>query len=440
MVKRKIFKGVFVLFILLQNLALFGQRISVSGTEFRTDNGRIWLNGSNTPWNEWNDFGGSFDYDWWEGEFAKLSDLHINCTRIWITCDGNNKGIDIGNDGYVNGVSALFWSHVDQLMEIAETYEVYVMIALISFDHTKPGNPNASKWVNMYNSEDNRQSFADNYAEPFVDRYKDNPYFFAIDVGNELDWVWENHGVSSSNVIDLISRVADVVKEGSDVLVCQGLGAGIKYNTSARGGSGNYLADVNVDFYNVHYYDWQNQWFGNPFDRSPTYYNMNEKPCIIGEAPANGSAGYSPQECYQKAFEQGWQGLMVWTSNGVDGNGDKEDSKPGTDWIYDNYPDLVEGIDTAIENNINLDFKLCQNYPNPFNPSTKIKFDVKSPCEVNLAVYNVNGQIVRKLVDSYQHPGAYSISLDMQNNPSGIYVYKMSMGNFQEIKKMVKIE
>lgn len=440
MVKTKRFKTACLLFVLLQSLALFGQRISVSGTEFRTDEGRIWLNGTNTPWDNWNDFGGSFDYDWWEGEFEELRDLHINCTRVWITCDGSNGGIEINNEGYVSGVSSLFWSHVDQLMEIAESHEVYVMIALISFDHTKPGNTNASKWINMYNSEDNRQSFVEHYAKPFVERYKDNPYFFAIDVGNELEWVWENHGVASANVMDLISRVADAVKANSDVLVCQGWGAGIKYNTSSRGGSGNYLANVNVDFYNVHYYDWQNEWFGNPFDRSPAYYNMTDKPCIVGEASANGSAGYSPQECYQKAFENGWQGLMVWTSNGVDGNGDKENSQPGTDWIYDQYPDLVDGVGAAVETHINLDFRLFQNYPNPFNPSTEIEYDVKIPCQINLAVYNLNGQIVRELVDSYQAPGAYAVHLNMQNNPSGVYVYQISMGDFQETRKMVKME
>ena len=231
----------------------------MSGTEFRKNGNRIWLNGTNTPWNKWNDFGGGFNYDWWNDEFQQLKDLHINCTRVWITCDGNNAGINISDDGYISGVNVLFWSHVDQLMEIAQSKQIYVMIALISFDHTKSGNTNASKWIKMYNSAINRQSFVDNYAVPFVNRYKNNPYFFAVDVGNELEWVWENHGVPSDSVINLVSRVADAVKTNSEVLVCQGLGAGIKYNTSARGGSGNYLANVNVDFYNIHYYDWQNQ-------------------------------------------------------------------------------------------------------------------------------------------------------------------------------------
>jgi predicted alpha/beta superfamily hydrolase len=55
---RRSITGVFILFILLQNLTLFGQRISISGTEFRKDDNRIWLNGTNTPWHLWNDFGG----------------------------------------------------------------------------------------------------------------------------------------------------------------------------------------------------------------------------------------------------------------------------------------------------------------------------------------------------------------------------------------------
>jgi hypothetical protein len=313
------------------------------GTADRANGNRIWLNGTNTPWQHWNDFGDSFDQSWWKNEFEELRNLHINCTRIWITCNGENKGINIDDKGHVSGVNPTFWSHVDQLMEIAKNNQVYVMIALISFDHTKPGNPHVQKWLNMYNSEENRKAFVDNYALPFVKRYKNNPYFFAVDVGNELEWVWENHGVDATNVIDLISRVTDAVHDNSEILACQGLGAGIKYNTAARGGEGNYLARVNVDFYNTHFYDWQNEWFSNPFDKSPAYYDLAAKPCIIGEAPAKGSAGYSPEQCYRKAFEQGWQGLMVWTSNGVDGNGTKSDARPGTDWIYKNYPELVTG-------------------------------------------------------------------------------------------------
>ena len=437
--------GVFLIFSLLQSLTLSAQRISVSGTEFRKNGNRIWLNGTNTPWDNWNDFGGGFNYDWWNTEFQQLKELHINCTRVWITCDGNNAGINISDEGYISGVNDLFWSHVDQLMEIAQSKQIYLMIALISFDHSKPGNPNAAKWINMYNNIVNRQSFADNYVVPFVNRYKNNPYFFAVDVGNELDWVWENHGVKSDSVINLVSRVADAVKANSEVLVCQGLGAGIKYNTSARGGSGNYLAGVNVDFYNIHYYDWQNQWFGNPFDVSPANYAMNSKPCIVGEASAKGSAGYTAQQCYQKAFEKGWQGLMVWTSNGVDANGDKSDSKPGTDWIYNNYPYLVEGIESGITDYINPGFTLLQNSPNPFTSKTIIGFTLPQESYVQIDIYNSNGILVDTPVNSDFSAGDHFIVWNCSDNiansvSDGLYFYKITACDFIETKKMLMIK
>ena len=444
MKKSGILYKIFALFLLLQGVVLSGQRISVSGTEFRVNGNRIWLNGTNTPWDKWNDFGGGFNCSWWDNEFQQLEDMHINCTRVWITCDGNNAGIRIDDDGTVTGVNTLFWSHVDQLMEIAQDKHIYLMIALISFDHTKPGNPCASKWINMYNSETNRQSFVDNYAVPFVNRYKENPYFFAVDVGNELEWVWENHGVASGNVIDLITRVAEGVKSSSDVLVCQGWGAGIKYNTPARGGSGNYLGNVNVDFYNIHFYDWQNQWFGNPFDRSPAYYNMNSKPCIIGETPARGSAGYTALQCYQKAFEQGWQGLMVWTSNGVDGNGDKMDSKPGTDWIYSNYPGLVLGIENAVKETMNPGFELLQNSPNPFNSTTAIGFTLPRERSVQMKIYGTSGELLTTLVSGNFSAGDHSALWNCSDHtgdtvPTGVYFCKLVSGNFTETKKMIII-
>jgi hypothetical protein len=100
--------------------------------------------------------------------------------------------------------------------------------------------------------------------------------------------------------------------------------------------SGAYL-----DFYKLHFYGWQNPYFGNPFDTSPAAWQISDKPCIIGEAAAKGSAGYTPQQCTQRAFEQGWQGYMPWTSNGVDSNGDISDMDDGSLWFHSNYPDLV---------------------------------------------------------------------------------------------------
>ena len=325
----------------------YAQRISVSGKQFVVNGNRIWLNGANTPWDNWNDFGGSFDYSWWDNHFQTLKDKKVNCTRVWITCNGE-VGININSNGYISGATATFYDHVDQLMQIAQSKGIYLMIALVSFDHVKDNHNNYQRWRNMLGSAANRQSFVDNFVAPFVDRYKDNPYFFAVDVSNEIEWMFENYGVSASNTQDLVARTANKVHSRSKVLVCQGLGLGPKYASPLY--EGNYYSDANLsakqsgaylDFYKVHYYNWQNPYFSNPFDKSPSDWQINDKPCVIGESAAKGSAGYTSLQCTQRAFARGWQGYMPWTSNGVDGNGDINDMDDGSVWFHNNYPNLV---------------------------------------------------------------------------------------------------
>ena len=329
--------------------ASFAQRISVSGNTFVVNGNQIWINGANTPWQNWNDFGGSYNSGFWSSHFQTLRDNGINATRVWITCNGE-VGINISSAGFVSGATTAFWSHVDDLMRIAQEKQIYLMVALISFDHTKDYHPNYQSWRNMYNSAANQQSFINNFVNPFVDRYKNNPYFFAVDVANEIDWVFEQHGVPTNTVLDLIARTANAVHGRSSVLVCQGMGTGPKYNSSVF--NGNLLTDASlgarqagakVDFYKLHYYSWQHPYFNSPFDRSPTDWNINDKPCIVGEAPAKGpgTPSYTTTQAYERAYTLGWRGVMAWTSNGVDVNGSITELGPATQAFRNNHYALV---------------------------------------------------------------------------------------------------
>jgi hypothetical protein len=91
-------------------------------------------------------------------------------------------------------------------------------------------------------------------------------------------------------------------------------------------------------------------------------------------------------------------------------------------------------------------FSLFQNYPNPFNPETRIRFDIPNvPGEkvrVQLAIYNLFGQLVRILVNEDRAPGEYEVSWDGRNDagqvvPSGAYFYTVRAGEFRESKKML---
>ncbi|MFZ2864039.1 MAG: T9SS type A sorting domain-containing protein, partial [Ignavibacteriaceae bacterium] len=86
-----------------------------------------------------------------------------------------------------------------------------------------------------------------------------------------------------------------------------------------------------------------------------------------------------------------------------------------------------------------LGFALKQNYPNPFNPSTTISFSIPNEEFVTLKVFNSLGEEVAELVNETKSAGNYSVSFNANNLSSGIYFYKITAGNFVEVKKMILI-
>ncbi len=88
------------------------------------------------------------------------------------------------------------------------------------------------------------------------------------------------------------------------------------------------------------------------------------------------------------------------------------------------------------------DFRLDQNYPNPFNPMTTIEYAVPNEGLVRLKIYNTAGQLVKTLVDELKVPGNYSAIWDGRNESgaqvaSGVYLYKLTAGGSQIVRKMV---
>lgn len=82
-------------------------------------------------------------------------------------------------------------------------------------------------------------------------------------------------------------------------------------------------------------------------------------------------------------------------------------------------------------------FKLSQNYPNPFNPATKIDYTVGQSGPVTIKVYNTLGQEVATLLNEHVTAGSYQVSFDGSHLSSGVYIYKMTAGAYQESRKMV---
>tara|TARA_Y100001970_G_scaffold193886_1_gene235693 strand:+ start:1843 stop:3993 length:2151 start_codon:yes stop_codon:yes gene_type:complete len=100
-------------------------------------------------------------------------------------------------------------------------------------------------------------------------------------------------------------------------------------------------------------------------------------------------------------------------------------------------------IDAQSLNNMDYgisQFNLYQNYPNPFNPITSIAFDVPYYSFVDINIYDLNGQLLDNLVETYYGPGSYNVYWDAKYYPSGIYLYEMITNEHVLKKKMVLIK
>lgn len=133
----------------------------------------------------------------------------------------------------------------------------------------------------------------------------------------------------------------------------------------------------------------------------------------------------------------------VWhTSCAVDGKiyaigGTTNGYPSGVVATVEEYTPLMTGVSNyAFEQTVPKEFKLYQNCPNPFNPTTTINYSLAKDSDVKIMVYNTLGQIVADLVDGFQSKGSYNVKWDAQNQPSGLYIYRLETDGFSAAKKM----
>jgi beta-glucanase (GH16 family) len=101
---------------------------------------------------------------------------------------------------------------------------------------------------------------------------------------------------------------------------------------------------------------------------------------------------------------------------------------------------------TVLNKNILSDeFIVNDNYPNPFNPVTSITYQIPFDADVNITIYDMNGRVIKTLLDGKQSAGHKSILWNAKDNKNelvsaGIYLYTIKAGNYRKTRKMVLIK
>jgi hypothetical protein len=114
--------------------------------------------------------------------------------------------------------------------------------------------------------------------------------------------------------------------------------------------------------------------------------------------------------------------------------------------------DIVKGyieVNLQMEDIVPDKTALLQNYPNPFNPETWIPFQLAKDSDVVIAIFNLQGQMIRRLDIGHKQAGLYlskgrAAYWDGQNETgeqvaSGVYFYTIDAGGFRGTRRMVII-
>jgi len=91
------------------------------------------------------------------------------------------------------------------------------------------------------------------------------------------------------------------------------------------------------------------------------------------------------------------------------------------------------------ESQIRNDEPTVYNYPNPVKNKTTIQYNLKKCSRVKICIYNIKGQLIRKIVDMRKPRGVHTVEFISETLSSGVYFYKIETKDFSQTNKMLVI-
>ncbi len=127
---------------------------------------------------------------------------------------------------------------------------------------------------------------------------------------------------------------------------------------------------------------------------------------------------------------------------------DRDDVANGIDTIVESAISWIEDEQTAIyvteSNSLPEQITLFQNYPNPFNPQTTIRYSLPQPEDLELVIYDMQGQLIKTTINQKVPSGNHQYVWNGRDNwgnkvASGVYVYRLRTDDITIARKMLLI-
>jgi hypothetical protein len=94
-------------------------------------------------------------------------------------------------------------------------------------------------------------------------------------------------------------------------------------------------------------------------------------------------------------------------------------------------------LDLDSDEQLPMSISLEQNYPNPFNAITVISYSLDKPSLAKIEIYDILGRRLQTITDGDTEAGAYSVTFNASSLTSGVYIYRLTVGQYSLAKKMV---
>ncbi len=259
---------------------------------------------------------------------AEMQDMRahgVDIVRWWVFPDFRGDGVTFDSAGMPTGLGGTLAADVAAALEIAAEAGIYIEFTLFSFDAFRPattldGGVQVPSIAPLVMDEAARTALIELVVGAFVDEVSASANarrMLAWDVINEPEWATAGsdgidqpfdpmppesiEAVPYEVMRDFIAETVAAIHARSDRPVTVG-GAAIKWAKA--------WADVGLDYYTFHMYDWVHQSF--PYTRPLADYGVTDKLVVLGEFPLKGLTGVSYAQLVSGIFDLGYAGALGW--------------------------------------------------------------------------------------------------------------------------------
>jgi hypothetical protein len=274
-------------------------------------------------------------------DLTDMKNNGVDVVRWWMFPDLRGDGIKLDSSKTPSGLGSTVISDINAALDIAAQLDIHIKLTLFSFndfyaDYTDSGitivglQPIATDATKL-------AALISNVVTPIAQAVESSPNkdrMVAWDVINEPEWAiaagsdpygdqpFDPTMTGSSGQTTTTLTFAQMETFVKDIVTAlHGTSSAPVTVGSAAVKWAKAWSNVGLDFYDFHWYGWVDEYF--PHTNPPAYYNVSDKPVVVGEFPLNPASdttglsfgGITYSKLVGDFFSEGYAGVQGWAFN-----------------------------------------------------------------------------------------------------------------------------